>query len=170
MEKKLIATCILTLFCAISFSQKSPGSNNFWKDVRYGGSLGLNFFNSGFNASISPSAIYPISNEFSAGTSLNFNYSKFNENKLVAYGGSLLTLYNPIPQIQFSAELEQLRINRKLETLTSLIEDNYWSPALFLGIGYSSYNVTVGLRYNVLYDENRSIYNNSILPFIRVFF
>lgn len=170
MDKKILLTCLSV--CALSFiySQNTQRTNNFWRDVRYGGSLGLNFFSGGFNASVSPSAIYPFSDRFSAGTSLNFNYAKFDDDELLAYGGSLLSLYNPIPEIQLSAELEQLRINRTFEAFPNTIKDNYWSPALFLGIGYSTYNVTVGLRYNLLFDEDRSIYANALLPFIRVFF
>ncbi|MDC6387390.1 alpha-ketoglutarate decarboxylase [Maribacter sp. PR1] len=168
--KKLIFGCFLVLLPSMVLSQNISGQNDFWKRVRYGGSLGLGFFNGGFNASVSPSAIYPFSDEFSAGASLNFNYAKFNDNKLLAYGGSILSLYNPIPQIQLSAELEQLRINRTFEATPVNIEDNYWSPALFIGAGYSNYNVTLGLRYNLLYRENESIYTNALLPFIRVYF
>src|SRR6056297_2258822 len=110
--KKLIFGCFLMILPSMVLGQNVSSQNYFWKRVRYGGSLGLGFFNGGFNASVSPSAIYPVSNDFSAGASLNFNYAKFNDNKLVAYGGSILSLYNPIPQVQLSAELEQLRINR----------------------------------------------------------
>lgn len=152
-------------------SAQSIGNNSYFLNrVRFGGSLGLGFFNGGFNASVSPSAIYPFTNEFSAGASLNFNYAKFNDDKLLAYGGSIISLYNPIPELQLSAEFEQLRINRTYEAIPNYIEDNYWSPALFIGAGYSSYNVTVGLRYNLLYRENESIYTNALLPFIRVYF
>jgi len=158
------------LFFHVGQAQYTTGQDNFWSKVRYGGGLGLGFTNGGFNAAISPSAIYPISTTFAAGISLNLNYAKFNENELLAYGGSLLTLYNPIPQIQLSAELEQLRVNRTFQGLTDEITDNFWSPALFLGLGYTTRNVTVGLRYDVLYDENNSIYANALLPFVRFFF
>ncbi len=158
------------LISNFSIGQYTSGPSNFWSELRYGGEIGLGFTNGGFNASISPSAIYPVSNEFAAGVSLNFNYAKFNEDKFLAYGGSLLSLYNPIPQLQLSVELEQLRINRTFSGFTEDIEENYWSPALFLGLGYTTRNVTVGLRYNVLYDENDSIYADGLLPFVRFYF
>ncbi len=157
-------------FCTTIWAQGSYARDNFWSNVRYGGGLGLGFGNGTFNASVAPSAIYQWNNQFATGMSLSFNYAKFNENTLFAYGGSVISLYNPIHFLQLSVELEQLRVNRTLNLLEGSIEDNYWSPALFLGIGYTSYNITFGLRYDVLYNENKSIYTNALMPFIRVYF
>jgi hypothetical protein len=162
-----MAVCLLV---QLSFGQLGSQKSDFWRRVNFGGGLGLGFTNGGFNASVSPSAIYNFNDQFATGISLNFNYAKFNEDKFLAYGGSILSLYNPIPQIQLSAELEQLRINRTLQGFPDDIKDNYWSPALFLGLGYRTNNITVGLRYDILYDDERSIYANALLPFVRVYF
>ena len=75
-----------------------------------------------------------------------------------------------IPQLQLSTEIEQLRINRTLYTQTINIEDNYWLPAFFVGVGYSTPNVTFGLRYDLLYNNDKSIYGNALMPFVRVYF
>ncbi len=151
--------------------QNYQTKSNFWNNVHYGGGLGLGFTNGGFNGSVSPSAIYQVNEQFATGVSLNFNYAKFNEDKLLAYGGSIITLFNPVPILQLSGELEQLRINRTISNIgLNDIEDNYWSPALFLGLGYSNQNITFGIRYDVLYDENKSIYANAWMPFVRVYF
>ncbi len=151
-----------------------PGAHtakgDFWSHVRYGGGIGLGFTNGGFNASVSPSAIYQVSSTFATGMSLNVSYAKFGENKFLAYGGSLISLYNPIPLLQLSAELEQLRINSTVRGFPDLIDRNYWSPALFLGMGYATRNVTVGLRYNVLFDDMDSIYADALMPFVRFYF
>ena len=172
--QNLLRNYFLILFSLMFFhfsqAQYTTGGGDFWSQLRYGGGIGLGFTNGGFNASISPSAIYPVSNEFAAGVSLNLNYAEFNEDRFLAYGGSLISLYNPIPQLQLSAELEQLRINRTIRGFPEDIEENYWSPALFLGLGYTTRNVTVGLRYNVLYDERDSIYADGLLPFVRFYF
>jgi hypothetical protein len=151
-------------------AQNSLGTTDFWDRVRFGGGLGLGFTNGGFNGTISPSAIYEFNSQFAAGTSLNLSYAKFDNDKFLAYGGSVLGLYNPLIQLQLSAEFEQLRINRSLDALPNPIEDDYWLPALFLGIGYRTNNVTFGLRYDVLYDNTRSIYANNLMPFVRFFF
>ena len=167
-------TYLLLFFILIGFTVLGQNQNakiDFWNNVRFGGGIGLGFTNGGFNGSISPSAIYQVNEQFATGVSLNFNYAKFNDDKLLAYGGSLLSLYNPVPFLQLSGEFEQLRINRTISYIgLDDIEDNYWSPALFLGIGYSNQNVTFGIRYDVLYDDNKSIYANAWMPFVRVYF
>ncbi|MGB3151222.1 MAG: alpha-ketoglutarate decarboxylase [Maribacter sp.] len=168
--KKYSLALVFAGFNCFVHAQNSLGANDFWRQVRYGGGIGLGFTNGGFNGTISPSAIYQFNSRFATGVSLNFNYANFNDDKFLAYGGSLLSLYNPIPQVQLSSEFEQLRINRTLNAVPDNITDNYWSPALFLGIGYSTYNVTFGLRYDVLYDNTRSIYPNALIPFVRVYF
>ena len=168
--KNIITILVIILNITFSIAQISGTGNDFWKKVRFGGGIGLGFTNNGFNGSISPSAIYQFNQEFAAGTSLSFNYAKFNDDKFLAYGGSILSLYNPIPQLQFSTEYEQLRVNRTLINQTSNLKDNYWLPALFVGIGYSTYNVTFGVRYDVLYNERKSIYGNALMPFVRVYF
>lgn len=168
--KKLIFIGLATLNITFSLAQSSKTNADFWNNVRFGGSIGLGFTNNGFNGSIAPSAIYQFNDQFASGASLSFNYAKFDNDKLLAYGGSVLSLYNPIPQIQLSAEFEQLRINRTIATSTINIEDNYWLPAFFIGAGYSSRNVTFGIRYDLLYDDNKSIYGNALMPFVRVYF
>ena len=161
---------MVSLNISYSFAQNSTNNSDFWNHVRFGGGIGLGFINNGFNGSISPSAIYQFNDQFAAGTSLNFSYAKFNDDKFLAYGGSVLSLFNPIPQLQLSTEFEQLRINRTLYSQTINIEDNYWLPAFFVGIGYSTPNVTFGLRYDLLYNDNKSIYGNALMPFARVYF
>ncbi len=171
MHIKNIAFILFLCFNTyLAKAQFSSAGSDFWNNVRFGGSIGLGFTNNGFNGFLSPSAIYQFNDQFAAGTSLSFNYAKFDDDKFLAYGGSAIALYNPIPQIQLSSEFEQLRVNRTLSTNRITLEDNYWLPALFVGIGYSTYNVTFGIRYDLLYDDDRSIYANAFLPFVRVYF
>lgn len=167
--KVFFSLCLL-LCCTSLLGQGGTSRSEFWSKVRYGGGLGLGFGSGTFNAGVSPSAIYQINDQFAAGVSLGFNYAKFDENKLVAYGGSIITLYNPLHFLQLSAEMEQLRVNRTLAAPVGEIEDNYWSPALFLGVGYTSYNVTFGVRYDLLYSSKKSIYTSALMPFVRVYF
>lgn len=167
-------TFFLGLFLLFSlcfcFSQNQRAASNFWNRVRFGGGIGLNFSNGGFNGSISPSAIYQFNEVFAAGIGANVNFFKFNDQQFWAYGPSAIVLANPIPQIQLSGEFEQLRVNTSIRTLGGTIENNYWSPALFLGAGYTTNFATVGIRYNVLYDNEDSIYFNAWVPFIRFYF
>ena len=75
-----------------------------------------------------------------------------------------------INEIQLSTEFEQLNVNRKYNVNLNIEDDNYWIPALFLGVGYKSGNVTIGIRYDVLYDNEKSIYADPWAPFIRFYF
>ena len=152
------------------FSQNTAQKSTFWSKVRYGGGIGFNFSNGGFNGTISPSAIYQFNDYVAAGIGANVNFYKFNNQKFWAYGPSAVVLANPIPQIQISGEFEQLRVNSSFQTTTGTLEDDFWSPALFIGAGYRTQFATVGIRYNVLYDSTDSIYLNAWTPFVRVYF
>jgi len=151
-------------------AQNQPQKSDFWNKVRFGGGIGFNFSNGGFNGSIAPSAIYQFNEVFAAGIGANVNFFQFNNQKFWAYGPSAIVLANPIPQIQLSAEIEQLRINSSLQTTAGTIESNFWSPALFVGAGYTTSYATVGIRYNFLHDNENSIYLNAWVPFVRFYF
>jgi len=170
LKKNLVLCVFMTALCCPGYAQSPPFNQNFWNNVSFGGNLGLGFGNDSFNASVSPSAIYQATEQFGIGLGINFNYAKFRNAQLLAYGGSVLSLFNPIPALQLSAELEQLRVDRVLELDGGNLEESYWSPALFLGIGYGNSNVTIGIRYDVLHDTQKSIYANAWMPFVRVYF
>ena len=150
---------------------------NFFSDVRFGGGLGA-AFGSGFsNVTISPSAIKPINDQLSLGVGLQFNYmSSKDVYSTMSYGANFLALYNPIPEMQLSIELEQLRVNYETEgyftngNYVPKFEKDFWNTGLFLGAGYSSGNATVGIRYNVLFKERDYVYNQAWMPFVRVYF
>ena len=50
------------------------------------------------------------------------------------------------------------------------ISDNFWNTGLFLGAGYRMENVTIGARYNVLFQEDKGVYGDALMPFVRVYF
>lgn len=149
-------------------AQQVDRSSSFWNKVQWGGTGGANFSNFFTTVSISPQAIYPVNSYFSTGLGLQYSYFERNNRfRSHLYGGSLLNFFHPIPNLQLSAELEQLRVNTRF---TGGERDEFWNTALFLGIGYRQNNFVVGLRYNVLFDKNRNVYPEAWLPFVRVFF
>lgn len=166
----------LTLFlCIISFSSfgqsntQTQGSD-FWQNVRFGGGVGLSFGNNIFSATVAPSAIYDFNEQFSAGVSLNYTYFKDDDFfKSTIIGGSFIGLYNPLQEIQLSTEFEYMNVNRDFND-PIFIDDNYWQPAVFFGVGYRTNNITLGVRYNVLHDNDKSIYADALVPFFRVYF
>ncbi|WP_343487428.1 alpha-ketoglutarate decarboxylase [Allomuricauda sp. d1] len=169
-KKGVLYLTFFGLFGTFLSAQGLNSKSDFWNKVRFGGGIGLGFGNNTFNLAVSPSALYQASPQFATGVGLNLNYSKFGDNKLLAYGGSFINFYNPWPFLQFSGEFEQWRVNLNQQVNGQEFKDNYWYPALFMGIGYTQRNVTIGIRYDVLYDEGRSIYADPWMPFVRVYF
>jgi hypothetical protein len=163
----------LTVFCFGSLSCFSQGNGNgdaFWNRVRYGGAFGLGFGNNTVNLVAAPSAVYSINEQFALGTGLSLNYAKFGDTKFTAYGAGLMTYYNPIPSLQLSAEYEQLRVHRSFGIRSAEPSQDYWLPVLYFGLGYSTGPVTFGVRYDILYDTEKSLYADPWMPFVRIFF
>lgn len=170
--KTTLISFILIAFSFTSIAQEAPKrKTDFWQNVQFGGGLGLSFGNGFFAGSISPVGVYRFNEFVATGVGLNFGYTSerdFYESYLV--GASALGLFNPIRELQISTEFQQTYINRSFDDRTLISDEKYWVPALFLGIGYSSNNITVGIQYDLLYDRNRSIYNDAWFPFVRVLF
>ena len=168
---------ILTvLFSSYSIAQQKyviDNSSHFWDKVQFGGGLGLGFGSGYTNISVMPSAIYNINEVVAVGTGLQFGYLyQKNYYESFVWGGSLIGLVNPIPEIQLSAELEQVRVDTQYEATYNFpsYSDSYWNTALYLGAGYRTKNVTIGARYDVLYNPNKSLYGSGFMPFVRVYF
>jgi len=143
--------------------------NQFWKNVQFGGGIGLGFGSGYTDISLAPSAIYNFNEYVALGVGAQYKYLKQKDYYAShLYGGSVIGLFNPIPEIQLSAELEQLRVNVNLDGSNSNSQD-YWNTGLFIGAGYRSGNATIGGRYNVMTDKN-NIYGSAFMPFIRVYF
>ena len=154
--------------------QQTPQTRSpFWQNVQFGGGLGLSFSSGYTEISVAPSAIYNINPYLAAGLGLQASYvSSKNYYDSGIYGASILTFINPIPQIQFSINLNESYVNNHYESYYGQngFTDQFWNTALFLGAGYRTGNVTVGLAYNVLYNENDNVYGDALMPFVRAYF
>jgi long-subunit fatty acid transport protein len=171
-QKKALIFTFLILISSISLSQNTNSKNNdFWKQVRFGGGVGLSFGDGFFSGTLAPSGIYQFNDQFALGLGLNGTYNSLKSNyKSTIFGGSVLGFFNPLKEVQLSAEFEELNVYRKWEDQLGIDDQNYWYPALFIGAGYRTQNVTFGIRYDVLYDREKSIYADSWIPFVRVYF
>lgn len=170
IQKKTVLIFLLFFgFHNLMLSQQN--SNTFWNHVRFGGGIGLSFGDGFFSGTLAPSAIYQFNNTVALGVGLNGTINNRKDfYKSTILGGSLIGLFNVIPQIQVSAEFEELNVHRTYDERLNLQNDNYWYPALFMGLGYRNGNITFGIRYDVLYDDNRSVYADPWAPFIRFYF
>lgn len=164
--KKLISSFFI-LISLTGFSQVVDSQPSFWDDVQFGGGLGFGFGSSSTTISVAPSAIYNFNPKFSLGLGASYLYSKSGNLKSNVFGASILSLYNPFEQFQFSAEFEQLFVNQKLGALKL---DNFDYPALYLGAAYRIGNFSAGLRYDILYDDDKSIYASAFSPVFRFYF
>ncbi len=156
-----------------AIAQEDPLSkprSEFWKNVRFGGGLGLAFGNNNTQITVAPSAIYQYNQYIAFGPGLNFNYQKFGDFSSTLYGISGIFLANPIPEVQLSGELEQLFGTQKFDGLGESQSNDVNNTALFLGAGYRYGGVTIGARYNVLFDNSDGIYAEAWQPFVRVYF
>ena len=170
LPKFILLIILVTLNSTPTQAQSNNG--DFWSHVRFGGGIGLGFGDGFFNGTLAPSAIYQFNESFALGLGLNVSYFKReNFHKSTIVGGNLIALVNPIDYLQLSAEFEQLNVNRDYDqNFVGNQDTNYWYPALFLGAGFRSGNFAFGIRYDVLYDEDKSIYGDAWMPFARFYF
>ncbi len=166
MKRKILLT--LLIFCNLTFfyaqQAKSKQKSDFWKHVQLGGGLTLDFGNRTTNLGIAPSVLYNFNEKISAGIGISYLYSKHRDyaSAVNSYGGSIISLYNPVKGLQISGEYEHTYL-----TNGSASRD---VPALFFGVGYTAVkNMAVGLRYDVLYND-KSLYSSALTPFVRVYF
>lgn len=171
LQKKVLSTSFICIFTALCFAQDNSQNSDFWENVRFGGGIGLSTGSNFFSATLAPSAIYQFNDQFALGLGLNGTYNKRkNFYKSTIFGGSIIGLYNPFETLQISAEFEELNVNRTFESTTTLLDGNYWNSALFIGLGYRSNNITIGVRYDLLFDDKKSVYAEPWTPFIRFYF
>lgn len=170
-QHKMVFIIFLLLFFKVDASAQEQ-KPSFWSHVRFGGGIGLSFGNGFFSGTLAPSAIYDFNEQFSLGLGLNGTYNTSKDfYKSTIIGGSILGLYNIIPQLQISAEFENLHVNRVYDNYPLAPPDErYSAPALFFGAGFRQGNVTFGIRYDVLFDEFKSVYASALVPFVRVYF
>lgn len=156
----------LFLFVSLSFSLNFFAQHSdFWDNVKFGGGVTLGFGNQ-TTIGISPSAIYNFNNGFALGTGLGYLYSEIGDFSTTAYNASLISLYQTNFGIQFSGEFEYYFASQT-NTFGSFKTD---FPALHLGIAYNQGRFAFGIRYDVLYDENASVFASPISPVVRFYF
>lgn len=165
----------LIVFFLTNIATINAQTSDFWSKVRFGGTAAAAFGSGYTDVTLAPGAIYQFNQYVGLGVGLQGSYS---EQKYVysswMYGGSVIGLFNPIEQVQLSVELEQLRVNLDVEPdrygMYDAYSRDFWNTGLFLGAGYNTGNVTLGIRYNVLFNNDDYVYSEAWMPFVRVYF
>jgi long-subunit fatty acid transport protein len=156
---------IFLLFLTCSLAGVSQQKSDFWDNVQFGGGVTLNF-GSQTTIGLSPSAIYNFENGVSLGAGVGYLYSKINDFSTNVYSTSLLSLYQTKINIQLSGEFEYYFA--KQQDNSGAFNTSF--PALHLGVAYNQDRFAIGVRYDVLYDENKSIFGSPISPVVRFYF
>ena len=165
--KKLFILIILFSFIGISQAQVGVASGFQDGKLRVGGGLGLGFGNNGyFGFNISPYAGYMLTPQLEGGMTVGYQYAKNDFVKWSMFSvGPYANYY--IGQMFFArAHYEYFTGNQEEESTGA--EYDFDESALWLGGGYQStgrVRFQAGLMYNVLYDEDESIFSSALRPF-----
>ncbi len=172
MKKSFIVLALLLAFsinAQIAISQ-SPNSGKW----TFGGNIGLGpSDNGGFQFSIAPEVGYRTSDNLEIGCALGYNYFKNDFYKSNFFNAGPYVNYSIMQNLFLRAQYQYLFGNSKTEdgyTFNGLNNSQDISEsALWLGGGYQNRigdNVyyKIGVMYNVLYNEDDSIYGSAFLP------
>ena len=139
--------------------------------LKFGVGFGLNFVG-GTNISLAPNLVYKVSNKISFGAGVQGSYSAIKDlQSTTTIGGNVLTLYSPVKMITTLVEFVELNVSTKTETVEGEIKQTYWDSALFVGAGFNvTDKISIGAKYNLLYDEEESVYTSPVIPFVNITF
>ena len=142
------------------------------KKVGVYGGFGLSLATGYTYVSLQPGLIYHIHPKFKLGTGVQYTYLKSNKSyygvnySYNIYGFNLMNMYYPFKNLEMSVEFEDLYVQQNYNN----VKNNFWSPALFGGMGYRYGAVVAGFKFNFLFDTQKSIYQDAIIPFFRIYF
>ncbi len=148
---KFLTSIFLLLSASVAFSQ-----NKLSDRIYYGGGGGFSAGTDFVNISISPQVGYKITDRYSAGIGLTYQYVRFTNigETISNYGWSVFNRYNLTEQFFGYGEFERLSFQQDFENTNRL-----GFNSLFFGLGFSNrigrnsaFNTMV--LYNVLYVEN----------------
>lgn len=134
---------------------------------RFGGGIGLSIGNHSTGIHVSPSLGYMLTPNLEAGASLAYTYNKYRDYKYNVFSGGLFGNYHIIPELFTRAHYEYYTGTRKYDD----ISDDFTENALWLGAGYQNYGrvrFQTGIMYNVLYDEDNSVFSSPWRPFAAI--
>lgn len=172
LTHKILRNSIVWVFLLTVLSinaQHQKDTLNKERKFFFGGGIQVSVGNNFTTLGIAPSAIYKIADKWSAGSGLGYLYVKnsYSDYTSHVFNTSLLTLYNPVKGLQLSLNYEHYFIKQKFIDN----EGTYNYPSLFIGAGYQvGRHGSIGIQYDVLYDEEKSIYNSPLIPYVRIYF
>ncbi|WP_373075385.1 hypothetical protein [Zeaxanthinibacter enoshimensis] len=139
--------------------------------LKFGCGFGLSFVG-GTNISLSPNLIFLLSEKVNLGAGLQGSYTSIKDlQKTTTIGGNVILQYYPAKRLMTLVELTQLNVSTTTEEITGDIKESYWDTAFFLGAGLNiTDKIAVGAKFNLLYDEDESVYTSPVIPFVNITF
>ena len=139
------------------------------KKLNFGLGFGLNFVG-GTSISLSPNLTYRLTEQFAIGAGLLFNYTGIKDlQKTTTIGANAIGNYYPIPKLLTTIEFAEMHVNRNM--IYTNTKDSFWDSALFVGAGYQiTPKISVGGKYNLLYNKDKSVYSSPFVPFVNITF
>lgn len=166
----LLLSCLL--FSSLSYSQIGIGSSttNHQDNWRVGGGMALNFGNHGAMAlNISPFIGYEFVSSLEAGITTGYQYSKYREVKQNLFSvGPYLNFY-PMQSLFVRTQYEYFTGSSKIKH--SGHSNSFDETAWWIGGGYRSggrVQMYVGIMYNVLYKEDKSLFTEAYQPIVGI--
>jgi len=168
--KKLFYKLLLISVLLTAFNVQAQQTQK--KKISFYGGFGLSLATGYTYVSLQPGIIYHAHPKFKLGGGVQYTYLKSNKSyygvnySYNIYGFNLMSMYYPVKDMEMSIEFEDLYVNQNYND----IKNQFWSPALFGGVGYRYGAVVAGFKFNFLFDSKKSIYQDSFIPFIRIYF
>jgi long-subunit fatty acid transport protein len=172
---KIIIAIVVLVYSSNLFSQSTSvvvvdSTSKKEGRLKFACGFGLNFVGA-TNISLSPNLIYKASDKISLGFGLQGSYAAVKDlQKTTTFGFNAISIYTPTKKVSTLLELVQLNVTTKIETPVE-VKNNFWDTALFVGAGFNITNkFTIGAKYNLLYNEDESVYTSPIVPFVNIIF
>ena len=175
--KKLVTLCLLVMLTGLCYGQRQfepEGQPSFFDRVYVGGTFSLQFGT--YTAIIiSPIAGYMVTNRFSVGPGITYQYLKGEAYDYTGrrysydsniYGFSAFARYNITPMFFAYTEYESLKVTFPNIDGTALVKE--WVPGYFIGGGVfqpvgGRAGLGLSVLLNVLHDDRKSPYNSNLI-------
>lgn len=160
----LFLTCLI-VFCHGQYRAPKSSNGSFADKVYFGGGGGFSGGSQYLNISVSPLIGYKITEQFSAGLQITYQYVKFIDATANNYGGGPFLRYNFTQKLFGYSQYEYLNYQA---LGYGNDRERFDFNSLFVGIGYSepignkaAFNITA--LYNLLHQDGRSPYQSPLV-------
>ncbi|MFA0962613.1 hypothetical protein AB9P05_12500 [Roseivirga sp. BDSF3-8] len=159
-------------FRAFSVQAQNQDDSSFSDRVFFGGNFSVNFFN-GIFVDVSPIVGYRVTDRFSAGLGITYQYLKTEQQGVdlstSIYGGRTFGRYNFYRNFFIHTEYEAINLEvLAFDENSEPFSRREWVPGAFAGGGLTQplgrrASISFYVLYNFLHDDRRSPYNSPVV-------